>query len=275
MLHVAGRFCPKVERSCLHDEPNGANHITLCHAFAHETRCLAPEEERAFCIDEYEHPNEKGAHPSWMVSWYDAQATCLSKGKRLCYESEWTMACEGPERTPFPYGWERDNAACNVDNEYIAPSIEKMNAIDPLDAGDAAVQAPELARLDQSVASGAFARCVSGYGARDMTGNMDEWVIDDRPVGPNGPDVGRFAALKGGAWGHVRNACRPLTTSHSPGWAYYFVGFRCCADAKDATPYAPPDTAIAPPKIVAADKAPPVKVAKPAGPSKVKVKPWK
>ena len=36
--------------------------------------------------------------------------------------------------------------------------------------------------------------------------------------------------LKGGAWGHVRNACRPVTTSHEPEFRYYFVSFRCCAD---------------------------------------------
>jgi len=40
-----------------------------------------------------------------------------------------------------------------------------------------------------------------------------------------------FAALKGGAWGHVRNACRPVTTSHVPEFRYYFIGFRCYSDA--------------------------------------------
>lgn len=273
MLFVSGRHCPSVERTCTHDEPNGANHITLCHSFEHATRCTAPEEERAFCIDEYEYPNEKGAHPTWMVTWADAQATCESKGKRLCYESEWTMACEGPERLPFPYGWDRDNTACNIDNEYIAPSIEKMNAVDPPDAGDAAVQAPELARLDQSVPSGAMPRCVSGFGVRDMTGNFDEWVTNDQPVPAKGPDTGKYAALKGGAWGHVRNACRPLTTSHAPQWSYYFVAFRCCAEARGHAAYVPPPTAFPAPRVAPADKAPLVKVAKPAGPSKVKVKP--
>jgi formylglycine-generating enzyme required for sulfatase activity len=273
MIFVSGLYCPRVERECLDPEPNFANHITLCHAFAHETHCVAPEEERAFCIDELEYPNTKGAHPPWMVTWADAQATCESKGKRLCFESEWTMACEGPERTPFPYGWERDNTACNIDNEYIAPSIDKMNAIDPPDAGDAAVQAPELARLDQSVPSGALARCVSGYGARDMTGNFDEWVTSDAPVPSGGADVGKYAALKGGAWGHVRNACRPVTTSHAPEWSYYFVSFRCCADARGRAAYVPPPTAYPAPSIAPADRAPIPKVRRPAGPSRRKVTP--
>jgi hypothetical protein len=29
----------------------------------------------------------------------------------------------------------------------------------------------------------------------------------------------------------VRNACRPYTTSHPPEFTYYFISFRCCADA--------------------------------------------
>src|SRR5947209_7102471 len=45
MAYVSGRYCPKVERTCLKSEANGANHITLCHAFEHETRCLDPEHE--------------------------------------------------------------------------------------------------------------------------------------------------------------------------------------------------------------------------------------
>ena len=96
MRFVEGTYCPKVERRCLKTEENKPNHLTLCHKFAHETRCLATEETRAFCIDEYEYPNRKGEHPPWMVSWFDAQATCQSKGKRLCGEGEWVMACEGP-----------------------------------------------------------------------------------------------------------------------------------------------------------------------------------
>jgi hypothetical protein len=83
-----------------------------------------------------------------------------------------------------------------------------------------------------------------------------------------------WAALKGGAWGHVRNACRPLTTSHSPGWTYYFVAFRCCADARGYPAYEPPRGVVPPPKVKPEDKAPEIKVKKPAGPSKRKVKPF-
>jgi hypothetical protein len=265
MALVSGSFCPKVERKCIHEERIVDEHITICHEFAPETKCLAPREDHTFCIDRFEYPNEEGAHPPWMVTWYDAQATCEMKGKRVCYESEWTMACEGPGETPFPYGWARDNTACNIDNQFIRPVLYKMTAKDPK------VNGPELERLDQSVASGALARCVSGYGVHDMTGNFDEWVTREAsPWGRRKDDIGEFAGLKGGGWGHVRNACRPMTTSHSPGFAYYFITFRCCAEAKGATPFVPKN-AMRPPKVAPEDKAPLPHPTHAPGPSAVKV----
>jgi sulfatase modifying factor 1 len=80
--------------------------------------------------------------------------------------------------------------------------------------------------------------------------------------------------LKGGAWGHVRNACRPVTTSHPPDFTYYFVAFRCCSDVPGAEPYAPklPNEA-GPPVVPPADRAPiPMPVGAP-GPSTIKVAP--
>ena len=75
--------------------------------------------------------------------------------------------------------------------------------------------------------------CRSGFGVYDLTGNFDEWVLTESDRG-----VSDWAGLKGGAWGHVRNACRPITTSHPPQFTYYFISFRCCkdADTRDVTP---------------------------------------
>lgn len=270
MQFVDGTFCPKVERKCLKTEENKPNHLTLCHRFEHETKCLAPEEKRSFCIDTYEYPNEKGAHPPWMVSWYDAEATCQSKGKRLCHETEWVMACEGPDKTPFPYGWDRDQTACNIDNTWIDPKKNKSKQM-AMYSSDAAVRDAELERLDQSAASGAFERCVSGYGVHDLTGNFDEWVTRDTK--PGAKDKSKWAGLKGGAWGHVRNACRPMTTSHEPEFTYYFVSFRCCADAKDRPPSALPAGVPTPPKVEPKDRAPLPHPRHSTGPSSRKVQP--
>lgn len=231
MLYVDGTYCTKVEQTCLKTEHNKPNKIIICHAFADDRRCVGEERRQRFCIDRYEYPNREGGHPPVMVDWYDAQATCQSEGKRLCWESEWVTACEGPEKLPFPYGLRRDPSACNIDNNWRDPSLEAIYSKDPKVSG------PELLMLDQSVPSGAKAACKSGYGVHDLTGNVDEWVMADVPYPKS-----QFAALKGGAWGHVRNACRPVTTSHTPDFTYYFISFRCCAD-----PRTPPDPASPPP----------------------------
>ena len=131
---------------------------------------------------------------------------------------------------PFPYGYQRSAEKCNIDNAWIDPSLKKIYSKDP------AISAPELLRIDRSVPSGSKPGCVSDYGVFDLTGNVDEWVIadHDRPK-----EKAKFVALKGGAWGHVRNACRPVTTSHEPEFRYYFVSFRCCKDPASMKQFVP------------------------------------
>ncbi len=222
MVHVKKDFCTKVERTCEKSSYDKPNHLTLCHRFKEEPpKCVGQRVQLDFCIDKYEYPDEKGAHPPVMVSFYDASGLCAAKGKRLCYESEWTAACEGPDEKPFPAGYERSAEICNIDNRWIEPSLKKIYSTDP------AIRDPELKRLDESVPSGGKPKCVSDYGVYDLTGNFDEWTLADHDR-PHEHAV--FAALKGGAWGHVRNACRPVTTSHYPTFTYYFVSFRCCRD---------------------------------------------
>jgi hypothetical protein len=264
MAYVDTMFCPDMERECVDVEHEEPNHLKICHKYSPEQRCRVKEEHRQFCIDKYEYPNKKGAHPVWMRTWTEAQATCKSKGKRLCWASEWTAACEGPDHTPFPYGFARDHDKCNIDNFFIDP-IKKGNFL--FYSKDPEVQSKELARLDQSVASGEMEGCVNGFGVYDMTGNMDEWVTSDQPP----KEKSKWAGLKGGAWGHVRNACRPMTFSHEPEFYYYFVSFRCCADAAGAPVWHPDGRNVPAPEVEAHDFAPePIVVENPHGPSKTK-----
>jgi hypothetical protein len=236
MALVDTTYCPTVQNRCLKSEYNKPNHITICHKFAGAQRCVGAPRRQRFCIDRYEYPNQEGAHPPVMVSWYDGASACAAAGKRLCWQSEWESACEGPEKLPFPYGLARDAAQCNLDNPYVKPDLERMYS------SRADVAGAELLKLDQSVASGARAGCTSGFGVHDLTGNLDEWVNSEENKGKS-----KWAGLKGGAWGHVRNACRPMTTSHPPEFTYYFISFRCCQDAapdaeaaKDPTLWKPP-----------------------------------
>jgi len=263
MVHVQHNYCPVVERKCIFEEYSASNRITLCHEFERgSTVCKAPRHQLSFCIDKYEYPNRPGAHPSWMVSWHDAEATCRHLGKRTCWDWEWEAACEGPDETPFPYGWKRDSAKCNIDNTWIDPKISAMHSRDPVVANR------ELSRLDQSVPSGAIAACVSGYDVFDLTGNLDEWVT--RAERDNRKSL--WSGLKGGAWGHVRNACRPMTTSHAPEFTYYFVSFRCCREPDGVDRFVPPGSSP-PPDVKARDRAPIPQPTNLSGPSLRKVEP--
>ncbi|MEP7052763.1 MAG: SUMF1/EgtB/PvdO family nonheme iron enzyme [Pseudomonadota bacterium] len=224
MKHVTFDYCPEQTRRCVDKEYDKPNHITICNRFAEEKpQCHAPRVALDFCIDEFEYPNRAGAKPPVMLNFYEASGLCAAEQKRLCYESEWVTACEGPDEKPFPYGYVRSSERCNFDNRWVDPHLDRLYAKDP------AAQRAELARLDRSQPSGQKASCVSDYGVYDLTGNVDEWALadHDRPR-----ERAKFAALKGGAWGHVRNACRPVTTSHVPEFRYYFIGFRCCADPR-------------------------------------------
>ena len=223
MVHITFDFCPKLLRRCLDKEYDKPNHITICNRYAtSKPECKEPRVPLDFCIDEYEYPNRAGAKPPVMFNFYEASNSCASEHKRLCYEREWVTACEGPQEKPFPYGYVRSSKQCNFDNRWVNPILSRVYS------EDAEVQRAELERLDRSVPSGQMPGCVSDFGVHDLTGNVDEWALADhgRPR-----EHAKFSALKGGAWGHVRNACRPYTTSHRPEFRYYFIGFRCCADA--------------------------------------------
>lgn len=197
----------------------------------YKTRILKEGKARRlrFCMDLYEYPNLSGVKPAVMVDWHDAREACQIEGKRLCTGSEWTLACEGPSYWPYPYGFQRDASACNIDRPRPAPepdfeAFRKPRAI-----------SAEVSRLDLRVASGERERCVSPYGVHDMTGNVDEWVINERhfePLPPEKEEKDRpyVSGLKGGYWGPIRARCRPMTTAHNEWFRFYQVGFRCCAD---------------------------------------------
>lgn len=181
------------------------------------------EEPMRFCIDTYEYPNRVGELPQVMVTWHDARKLCAADGKRLCDDTEWTLACEGPERLPYPYGWERDDTICNIDHHLIAWDEKKLFSSDP------AVAAAELARLSKREPIGQRTTCVSPFGVYDMTGNVDEWT---RNV--TGHDYPYVSVFKGGHWVRgIRNRCRPKTSSHGPVFAFYAEGFRCCSATRD------------------------------------------
>jgi formylglycine-generating enzyme required for sulfatase activity len=157
------------------------------------------------------------------VTFDEAEESCKTEGKRLCREQEWTLACEGPELTPYPTGYSRDSQKCNYDRSYII--VDEPRLANP------ATRIEEMARLDQRDASGERQECVSAHGVHDLTGNVDEWVVNVAGTRTAAP---YRSGLKGGYWGPVRNRCRPMTTDHNQWHSGYQIGFRCCADAPES-----------------------------------------
>jgi formylglycine-generating enzyme len=164
-----------------------------------------------------------------MNRFHQAQVKCAAVGKRLCTESEWTLACEGPEMKPFPYGFVRDTNKCHGDVSWDSPDMKKVAQRDP----------KELARLWKGVRSGSQPQCISDFGVADLPGNNDEVVASETTEGWRG----KYDSVHtGGPWYKgVRNQCRPKIYTHDEGFYYYFLGFRCCAepDGKPTDPRTP------------------------------------
>jgi formylglycine-generating enzyme len=229
MVEVEGDYCPYVEQKCLRWlDPATKLQCAEFDKTVTQAQCGAKTQHKRFCIDRYEWPNKVGALPVYMANWYEAKSSCEATGKRLCSDTEWTLACEGEDRRPYPYGdgYERDAQACNIDKPYIWPKAERI--YDPKTASD------ELARLDQREPSGSRVACVSPYGVHDMVGNVDEWVVNVSQAGKPFQ-----SGLKGGYWGPVRTRCRPMTTAHDETFRYYQIGFRCCGAAQSVASSGP------------------------------------
>lgn len=216
MVPIEGEYCPNVDQKCarwldsdLSSTANSGIGPLRCAEFEY-SKCLSKTKvHKKYCMDTFEWPNKKGEYPDVGISWYEAKKSCESIGKRLCTESEWTFACEGEDIKPYPYGdgYHRDAMMCNVDKPSMDPSLPRS----------------EWQKHYRAVPSGSMESCVSPFGVYDMTGNVDEAVVNEsgRPY---------VSSLSGGYWGPIRARCRPKTQVHGPEFVFYQNGFRCCKD---------------------------------------------
>jgi formylglycine-generating enzyme required for sulfatase activity len=164
-------------------------------------------------------PYETDLDPDLPVTCVDsceARAYCLFRGKRLCGgpggvlegrsgNDEWSLACRGPERWPYPYGMDYEEGRCNINTGAIAPV-------------------------------GSFPECSTPTQIMDLSGNVSEWVL---VCGLLAGDI--VCAVRGGEYltpssTHAR--CDPNrgdpdpqprirrnALAHDPD-----VGIRCCHD---------------------------------------------
>jgi formylglycine-generating enzyme len=205
MVLVEGDYCTDVREECLDWEDPPSNKLARCGRFG-PSECVGERVHKRYCIDRDEYVPPGDTLPAGDVSWTQARDLCDKDGKRLCMETEWELACEGEQMLPYPTGYERDPEVCNYDKgDLVDQHTGKLrDQREPEDAGD---------------------RCVSPYGVRNMSGNVDEWVYRDRTGGE------WRSALKGGWWMPARDRCRPATTAHDEHFHELQTGVRCCADA--------------------------------------------
>ncbi|MFO0617084.1 MAG: SUMF1/EgtB/PvdO family nonheme iron enzyme [Polyangiaceae bacterium] len=243
MILIDGDYCTDLQLTCKKSHYAAANKKTVCEEFAEESTCTGEKEHRRYCIDTYEYPNQKGANPEVMNDFHGAQKKCAALGKRVCTESEWTMACEGPSYKPYPYGYVRDPNKCRGDRPYRTPKKQKSGILLTHSKDKDAANA-EIQRLWDAVPSGSQPDCVSDYGVFDMPGNADELAASEgktKQYGSmkvkggidtlNGQDL-YDNVTTGGPWVEgVRNQCRPKIYTHDEQFSYYYLSFRCCAEA--------------------------------------------
>ena len=211
MVLVDGSYCPNVEQTCLEwMEPPGDRYAHFrCARYQAPAKCVGARQHRRYCIDATERLEEGTRLPQNGKSWNDATAICNAAGARVCTSDEWQFACEGEEMRPYPYGWERDATACNVDVMKGLGHVGKL--------------------VDHRTTPEEHPACVSPFGVHDMAGNVAEWTTDT-----HAPKNAR-TVMKGAWWLPGKHACRDVQRGHNAVYAGTETGVRCCKDAPEMT----------------------------------------
>jgi sulfatase modifying factor 1 len=196
----------------------------------------------AVCIDRHEAPNVVGASPLVMYNLNEAEAWCGARGKRLCFDDEWTQACATAAGLSYPYGNTHQPGVCNDDKVWRAYDQTKLNgwpvsvctpavtsfaaliAAAKAVSATAAAAASHVEWLYQAEPSGSNTGCTNALGAFDLCGNVEEWTRRRDGGRPN------FSGnLKGRYWAEART-CQSGVTVHADPFRFYEIGFRCCLD---------------------------------------------
>jgi len=158
--------------------------------------------------------SQHGDRPVIGIDWFDADAYCRWKGKRLPTEAEWEKAARGTDGRLYPWG----------------------NQTPTKDLANFALGARfSYGQVLMSVRS--YEQGKSPFGLSQMAGNVYEWVQDwyaanyyevSPARNPQRPDQGQFKVLRGGSWSDLPKYL--LTYSRfklPPETRNSYTGFRC------------------------------------------------
>jgi formylglycine-generating enzyme required for sulfatase activity len=158
----------------------------------HMDRFEVTQQDFALQFPEYKYWKTAGAHPATRITWQEAQAYCLSVGKRLPSEEEWEKAARGTDARLYPWG---KKPLRKKPHPFYSGIVKRRVGLNKKD--------------------------VSPYGVRDMASSVWEWIDNSE----NGKKVTR-----GGLWNHHLDYEYGKTFDRNliaPSEKFIFLGFRC------------------------------------------------